>query len=35
MDVLQENIRPIDDLDAPTYLVAVFPIVEMVPRDRG
>jgi len=30
-----ENIATIDDLDAPAYLVAVLPVVETVPRDRG
>lgn len=30
-----ENIATIDDLDAPAYLIAVFPVVETVPRDRG
>src|SRR6267143_6573179 len=30
-----ENVATIDDLDAPAYLVAVIPVVETVPRDRG
>src|SRR5260370_28353822 len=30
-----DNIATIDDLDAPAYLVAVFPVLETVPRARG